>query len=57
MNRNILWRIGLGILGPALVVILWWRISRLYTPDQLERALHELTPKPPEVLKAVVKNY
>jgi threonine dehydrogenase-like Zn-dependent dehydrogenase len=32
-------------------------ISRLYTPDQLERALHELTPKPPEVLKAVVKNY
>jgi Zn-dependent alcohol dehydrogenase len=32
-------------------------VSRTYSYDQLERALHELSPKPPEVIKAVVLNY
>ncbi len=32
-------------------------VSRTYPYDQLERALHELSPKPPEVIKAVLLNY
>ena len=34
MKRAIAWRLGLGILGPALIVLLWWRVSRRYTADQ-----------------------
>jgi threonine dehydrogenase-like Zn-dependent dehydrogenase len=32
-------------------------VSRTYPYEQLERALHELSPKPPEVIKAVLLNY
>jgi threonine dehydrogenase-like Zn-dependent dehydrogenase len=32
-------------------------VSRTYPYDQLERALRELTPKPPDVIKAVLLNY
>jgi L-iditol 2-dehydrogenase len=31
-------------------------VSRTYPYDQLERALHELSPKPPDVIKAVLLN-
>jgi hypothetical protein len=32
-------------------------VSRTYPYDQLERALRELSSKPPDVIKAVLLNY